>query len=126
MHRAEAYRKINKMLEQGVIRPSTSASSSPVILVKKKSGVHPLPPIDDILDSLGDSQYFTTLDLGSECYWQISVDENNRLIAIRQLLRHKMDCMNLTACPLAFLTLQLHFQHILNLRIPIIGLCQIP
>ena len=63
------------MLEQGVIRPSESACPSPIILVKKKSGelrfcvdyrklnsvtvghAHPLPHIDDILDSLGDSKY---------------------------------------------------------------------
>ena len=38
VHREEAKRQIDEMLEQGVIRPSTSAWSSPVILVKKKSG----------------------------------------------------------------------------------------
>ena len=38
---------------------------------------HPLPRIDDILDSLGDSKYFTTLDLRSG-YWQVAVDEHDR------------------------------------------------
>ena len=78
------------MLEQGVIRPSTSAWSSPVILEKKKSGelrfcvdYRKLNSVtvghahDDIVDSLGDSKYFTTLDLKSG-YWQISVDEHDR------------------------------------------------
>ena len=71
------------------------AWSSPVILVKKNSGelrfcvdyrklnsvtvghAHPLPRIDDILDSLRHSKYFTTLDLRGG-YWQISVDEHDR------------------------------------------------
>ena len=38
---------------------------------------HPLPRINDILDSLGDAQYFSALDLRS-AYWQISVDEQDR------------------------------------------------
>ena len=37
-----------------------------------------LPGVDDILDSLGNSQYFSTLDLKS-AYWQISVDEEDCL-----------------------------------------------
>lgn len=94
-HRDESARQIDEMLENGIIRESTSAWSSPIILVKKKNGelrfcvdyrklnavtvghAHPLPRIDDILDSLGDSQYFSTLDLKS-AYWQIPVDEKDR------------------------------------------------
>ena len=86
---------MNQMLEKDVIHPSTSACSSPIILVKKKNRelrfcvdyrklnsitvghAHPLPHIDNILDSLGGSKYFTTLYLKSGC-WQNAVDENDR------------------------------------------------
>ena len=94
-HREESERQIIDMLEKGVIRESTSPWSSPIILVKKNDGemrfcidyrklnsvtvghAHPLPRVDDILDSLGNAQYFSTLDLKS-AYWQISVDEKDR------------------------------------------------
>ena len=76
VHREESKRQIEEMLDQGVIRHSTSAWSSPIILVKKKNGelrfcvdyrklnlvivghAHPLPRIDNILDSLGNSLIF--------------------------------------------------------------------
>ena len=69
------------MLEKGIICESTRPWSSPIILVKKKDDgmdfcvdyrklnsitvghAHPLPRVDDILDSLGNSQYFSTIDL---------------------------------------------------------------
>jgi hypothetical protein len=38
IHRDEANRQVVEMLQEDVICPSTSAWSSPVILVKKKSG----------------------------------------------------------------------------------------
>ena len=73
--------QVKEMLRDEVIRPSTNPWDSPVVMVKKKVGfmrfcvdfrkmndatikdAHPLPKIDDTLESLHGAQYFTTLDL---------------------------------------------------------------
>lgn len=88
VHKAEVEKQINSMLEQGIIKHSQSPWSSPIWIVPKKldaSGIrkwrividyrklneqtiddrYPIPNINDILDKLGKSQYFTTLDLKS-------------------------------------------------------------
>lgn len=87
-HKEEVQRQIMKMLEQGIVRHSSSPWSSPVWVVPKKldaSGQrkwrlvidyrklnektlddrYPIPNITDILDKLGKCQYFSTLDLAS-------------------------------------------------------------
>lgn len=94
-YRDEADRQIKEMLAQGIISPSNSPCSSPIVLVKKRSGelrfcvdyrklnevtlndLHPIPNIADISDSLGNATYFSTLDLRSG-YWQISVNPLDR------------------------------------------------
>ena len=87
---------VEKMLEQqGVVEPSHSPWSSPVVLVEKKDGskqfcvdyrrlnsvtkmdVFPLPRIDDTLDSLAQSKYFTTLDLASG-FWPIKMNPKSQ------------------------------------------------
>ena len=81
---------VQGMLAQGVIEPSQSPCSSPVLLVKKKDRSHrfcvdylclnsitkmdvfPLPWIDDSLDLLSRAKFFTILDLMSG-YWQVKM-----------------------------------------------------
>ena len=94
-HRETVNQMTEEMLERGVIQPSMSPWASPVVLVPKKDGtqrfcvdyrrlnaltkrdVYPIPRIDDILDALGDSKYFSSLDLASG-YWQVELDEDAR------------------------------------------------
>ena len=86
--------EIQKMLDQGLIRPSDSPWASPVVLVRKKDGTirfcvdyrrlnevtrkdaYPLPRIDACFDCLGRSSWFCTLDLRSG-YWQVPVQEDD-------------------------------------------------
>ena len=86
---------VDKMLKNGIIEPSKGPWSSPVVLVKKNDGTtrfcidfrkvndltkkdaHPLPRIDDTLDTLGGAQWFSILGLAGG-YWQVEVDPADR------------------------------------------------
>ena len=92
---AKVEEMVEEIEEQGVVQPSASPWTSPVVLVAKKDGstrlcvdyrrlnsvtrkdVYPLPRIDDTLDSLAQQKYFTTLDLASG-YWQINMDPQSQ------------------------------------------------
>ena len=81
------------MLEVGVIKPSKSAWSSAVVLVWKKDGglrfcidfhqlnsqtqkdAFLLPQIQDAIDALTGSKYYTTVDLLSG-FWQMPMEES--------------------------------------------------
>ena len=82
--------QVDRMLRLEVIEPSLSELASPVVLIPKPYGSprfcidhrqlneptvrdsYPIPRMDDCLDSLGDAQFFSTLDCNA-AYWQISL-----------------------------------------------------
>ena len=89
----EAKGQVKKMLQEGVIEPSSSPWSAPVVLVRKKDGTYrycidyrmlnkvtvgdayPIPRVS--FDQLEGAKWFGTLDLQSG-YWQVEMDQADK------------------------------------------------
>ena len=121
--RKEVAAQLRNMQTAGVIEPSSSPWASPIVLVRKKDGTlhfcidyrglnsvtkldtFPLPRIDDLLDQLGKSKYFSTLDLASG-YWQIRVHRDSKektaFITRQGLYQFKVMPFGLTNAPSVF------------------------
>ena len=88
-------KEVKKMLAADVIEPSDSPWAAPVVLVKKKDGnvrfcvdfrklnavtkkdAYPLPRIDESLDLLSGSKWFSTLDL-AQGYFQVEMEDGDK------------------------------------------------
>jgi len=85
-HKEEVHQLIQGMLKRDIIQPSLGLTN--YYCEKKRwfcvdhckvtrKDAHPIPRIDDTLDTLSGSKWFSTLDLLSG-YWQVEVEEADR------------------------------------------------
>jgi hypothetical protein len=95
VEQAEIEKQVQEMLDQGLVEPSTSPNGAPVLLVRKPDGTwrfcidyralntvtikqgYPLPRIDDLLDKIQGSQYFSSMDL-LQGFYQLPLVESDK------------------------------------------------
>uniref|UniRef100_A0AAQ4RI62 Gypsy retrotransposon integrase-like protein 1 n=1 Tax=Gasterosteus aculeatus aculeatus TaxID=481459 RepID=A0AAQ4RI62_GASAC len=118
-----AERALEKMQRAGIIEPSESPWASPVVMVPKKGGEwrfcvdyrrlndvtkkdsYPLPRVDECLDLVAGSSWFSSLDLRSG-YWQVPLAEEARpktaFCTGKGLWQFKVLCFGLCNAPATF------------------------
>ena len=94
-YRNAVLQELKEMIASGVIEPTVSEWSSPLVVVPKKDGgvrlcvdyrqlnkvstfdAYPMPRASDVIDRLGQKCFITTLDL-NRGYWQVPMDPESR------------------------------------------------
>ena len=94
-YRERVKKELQEMLAAGIIEPSSSEWSSPLVVVHKEDGslrlcvdyrrlntvtqpdAYPMPRVDELLDRLGKATYLSTIDL-ARGYWQVPVSPPDR------------------------------------------------
>ena len=106
----EVNKEIEKMLEMGIIRPSTSPWAAPVVIVPKpddtiklcvdyrkinsvtKMDAYPIPSMERMIEKIASAKYISTIDLRKGC-WQIPLEtstfEKSAFITSKGLYKKK-------------------------------------
>ena len=116
----EVREQLDQLVKDGVLEESDGSWSSPICMVRKKSGdlricadmrklnactrlpAYPIPRIDDTLDALSGSSLYCVLDMNA-AYHQVSIDPDDRDKATITTplgnLRYKRMCFGLASAP---------------------------
>uniref|UniRef100_A0A1X7SFW8 Reverse transcriptase domain-containing protein n=1 Tax=Amphimedon queenslandica TaxID=400682 RepID=A0A1X7SFW8_AMPQE len=116
-------KELEEMERDGIIEKSSSEWASPLVIVKKKDGgirlcvdyrqlnqvtkfdAYPMPRVEELLDTIGDAEFITTLDL-AKGYWQVPVNEKDRektaFTSPRGLYQFKTMPFGLSGAPATF------------------------
>ena len=81
--------------------------------MKRKEDAYPIPWIDDTLDTLAGSHWFSTLDLVSG-YWQLKVSQQDRE---KTAFVSLMDCL-ISNIPFGLSNIPTTFQRLMDLLLP--------
>ena len=101
----EVMKELNEMEKIGVIKESDSPWAAPMVVVSKlqicidyrklnqvtQVDAYPMLRIEELLDSVGRSQYITTIDLAKR-YWQVPMAEEDCQDSVCQHYTNSLPC----------------------------------